>query len=130
MPPSLAKSSCMIDRLVHAPPRPQFVRLPSPHSAAAAGRPSPLPLFFLLVPQLTAAAECYGILLLLVSTQPAVLIFILELVPLLASSVLVSNGPAPPPGPRLLPVSAPGLSRITRPPHQPRPSAWCLMLRY
>ncbi|KKP00400.1 hypothetical protein THAR02_07500 [Trichoderma harzianum] len=35
------------------------------------------------------------------SAQPAVLIFILELAPLLASSVLVSDGPAPPPGPRL-----------------------------
>lgn len=61
----------------------------------------PLVLVLLLVPQLTAAAECYGILLLLVSTACGAHLHPSSFVPLRASSVLVSDGPAPPPGPRL-----------------------------
>lgn len=60
----------MIDRLVHTPLVSSTVCEASESTLCwllllLSADPPPCPLFFLLVPQLTAAAECYGILLLL-----------------------------------------------------------------
>lgn len=109
----LQKSSCMIDRLVHTPPSSTVCEASESTLCCCCRQTLPL----VLVLSARPAAHSRGRILRdpppAGSAQPAVLIFIIELVPLLASSVLVSDGPAPPPGPRLLPVSAPGLSRIT-----------------
>ncbi|QYT06043.1 hypothetical protein H0G86_012908 [Trichoderma simmonsii] len=103
------KSSCMIDRLVHAPPLSTVCEASESTLCCCCRQTLPLALVLSARP----AAHSRGRMLRdpppAGSAQPAVLIFIIELVALLASSVLVSDGPAPPPGPRLLPVSAPGL---------------------
>ncbi|KAL7959252.1 hypothetical protein V8C34DRAFT_122269 [Trichoderma compactum] len=86
------------------PPRPQFVRLPSPHSAtaaAAAGRPSPCPCSSARPAAHSRGQMATGSFLLLVSTACGAHLHPSSFVPLRASSVLVYDGPAPPPGPRL-----------------------------